>query len=103
MLYGIVYKVINKVNNNCYIGQTIKTLKERKRHHYKDAHISKGNVYFHNALKKYNEESFNWSILEHCDSKEELDEMEFHYIKQFDYILTHDSYLLETYPDKASM
>jgi group I intron endonuclease len=49
--------------------------------HFNEAKRSK--FYFHNAFIKYGESNFYWEILEHCSSKDELDEMEFHYIKQY--------------------
>lgn len=81
-MFGIIYKVTNKINSKVYIGQTIRTLNKRKAEHYsRSKNIVK---YFYNALNKYSEESFVWEIIEYCDSKEELDEMEFHYIMQYD-------------------
>lgn len=80
----IIYKATNIINNKSYIGQTHFSLEQRKR-----SHINEGrndNLYFHNALKKYGYEKFNWSIIESCENKEELDEMEFHYIKQYNTI-----------------
>jgi group I intron endonuclease len=79
--FGIVYMVTNKVNGKSYIGQTIKNLSIRKRNHITEA--KRSNFYFHQALIKYSKDNFKWEILEYCDSKEELDEMEFHYIKQY--------------------
>lgn len=79
MSYGIIYKVTNKLNGKSYIGQTIEELYKRKQRHEN----SKGNYYFISAIRKYGKNNFEWGILEHCDSKEELDEMEFHYIKQY--------------------
>jgi len=77
--FGIIYKVKNKVNGKIYIGQTTRTLKCRMKEHINDQR----KYYLHNALRKYGKENFQWEVLEHCDSKEELDEMEFHYIKQY--------------------
>lgn len=34
-------------------------------------------------MKKYGAHNFEWEVLEECESHQELDEMEFHYIKQF--------------------
>lgn len=85
-MYGIVYKVINTVNNKVYIGQTVHKLEVRKNRHVKDALIRTSNIYFHNAIRKYGQQNFKWVVLEHCDSKEELDEIEFHYIKQYNSI-----------------
>jgi group I intron endonuclease len=79
----IIYKVTNTVNGKIYIGQTIRPLDVRKWQHISDRRHNRDFSYFHQALNKYGKESFEWQILEHCDSKEELDEMEFHYIKQY--------------------
>jgi group I intron endonuclease len=75
----IIYKATNTVDGKCYIGQTKNTLKFRKRQHI----ISKINTYFSKAINKYGKENFIWEVLCECKSKEELDEMEFHYIKQY--------------------
>jgi len=77
----IIYKVTNKINNKCYIGQTIRSLEQRKHEHSRD--IKKFNIVFYRSIKKYGWNSFEWKVLEKCDTKEELDEMEFHYIKQY--------------------
>lgn len=80
-MFGIIYIVKNNITDNYYIGQTIKSLYERKLSHIRES--KRSNFYFHKALNKYGIDNFTWEILEHCDSKEELDEMEFHYIKQY--------------------
>lgn len=79
--YGIIYKVTNKINNKVYIGQTIKSLSDRRKKHFTCSKDS--NYYFHKALRKYDDVVFIWEVIEMCQSKEELDEMEFHYIKQY--------------------
>jgi len=79
----IIYKATNKISQISYIGQTIKKLKYRKQDH-KSAAKRNPKYYFHRAIRKYGWKNFEWKILEECDSKEELDEMEFHYIKQYD-------------------
>jgi len=77
----IIYKATNSINNKSYIGQTIHNLNDRMGAHFQEA--KKDNLPFHNALLKYKHE-FIWEKIDQCDSKEELDEMEFHYIKQYD-------------------
>jgi len=79
----IIYKATNKIDGKCYIGQTVKSLKHRIQRHIQRCK-SNGNFYFHNALRKYGFDNFQWEILCECESKEEMDEMEFHYIKQYD-------------------
>jgi len=79
--FGIVYMVTNKADGKSYIGQTIRDLYIRKYNHIQEA--KRSNFYFHQSLIKYGQENFDWKILVECDSKEELDEMEFHYIKQY--------------------
>jgi hypothetical protein len=81
-IYGIIYKATNKINGKCYIGQTTQGLHKRKTEHINKS--KNDNFYFHNSICKYGKNNFEWKILCDCDSKEELDEMEFHYIKQYD-------------------
>jgi group I intron endonuclease len=76
-VYGIIYKAVNNINGKVYIGQTVHTLELRIKKHVRSGHC------LYNAIKKYGIDNFTWKIIEHCDSKEELDEMEFHYIKQY--------------------
>jgi group I intron endonuclease len=75
----IIYKAINEIDNKCYIGQTINFYKRKNEH--KNCN---DNSYFHNAIRKHGWDNFKWDILCECSSKDELDEMEFHYIKQYD-------------------
>jgi group I intron endonuclease len=79
----IIYKVTNKIDGKCYIGQTIGALEKRKRGH-KTRYRNKQNIYFYNALNKHGWDNFEWEVIEECSSKEEMNEMEFHYIKQYD-------------------
>ena len=82
--FGIIYKAYNRINNKCYIGQTIQSLSVRKNRHINDSLYRNTNIYFHNAIKKHGSDNFDWEIIEFCDSKKELNEMEFHYIMQYD-------------------
>ena len=77
--YGIIYLVVNNVNNKVYVGQTVFTFKKR----YKNNFVKETkNDYLKRAIKKYGIENF--IITEEFDigySKEELDELEKEYIK----------------------
>lgn len=78
----IIYKVTNLVNNKCYIGKTITTLNNRISQHKAD--IKRGKIYyFQRALIKYGFGSFDWEILEECDTLDKLNELEIHYIQLF--------------------
>jgi group I intron endonuclease len=79
-LLMIIYKVINLINNKIYIGQTIQTLRERKRRHISCAFVSNSNVYFHKALRKYGKENFKWEIIDIAETHEELNEKEKYWI-----------------------
>ncbi len=77
----IIYKVTNIKNNKSYIGQTTQKFSIKKTQHIRyDKHLQ---THFYRALKKYGKENFEWEIIEKCNSKNELDEMEYHYIKQY--------------------
>src|ERR1035437_8971537 len=88
--YGIIYKATCIINNKVYIGQTIRSLSERKAEHQ-----YKGLFYFHNALKKYGEDNFLWQIIDTANDQIELDRKEITWIqhlnstnKNFGYNLT---------------
>jgi group I intron endonuclease len=69
----------NKINNQCYIGQTIQNLEERWRQHKK---ISSNCIYLKNAFKKYGFENFNFKLICICFDKD-LNKFEIDYIKKY--------------------
>lgn len=76
----------NKINGKSYIGQTTKGLNKRKSQHLYCAHNGYDELLFYRAIRKYGEDNFSWEILEYCYSPNELEEMEYHYIKQYNSI-----------------
>lgn len=80
-MYGVVYKIVNKKNNRIYIGQTIRTLKERFKEHKKLR--NKSNAPIHVAIKEYGVENFYIEMLEECDSQEMLNEKEKYWISYY--------------------
>lgn len=81
----IVYKVINQLNGEVYIGQTIINLRVRKRKHFNSARNG-SDCYFHNALGKYGPGNFKWQVICICPDIDSMNERE-----QF-YIAFHDSF-----------
>lgn len=80
---GIIYKVINLINNKIYIGLTKQKLKDRIRLHYNKCRDLTNKTHFICALRKYKKEDFIWEIIDKGDSLEELNDLEYHYIKQY--------------------
>lgn len=76
---GVIYKATCLQSGKSYIGQTKKTLDERKREHER----AKDNYAFHVAMRKYGVQAFIWEILEEC-SNDKLDEREIYWINHFD-------------------
>ena len=80
----IIYKATNGINGKSYIGQTIRTLSERKKEHIETAlKMRDGKNYFHWAIVEYGEENFKWEVLERSDNQNRLNELEKFYIKYF--------------------
>lgn len=68
----------NKINGKIYIGKTSKLLEERIIAHVK---MNDG-THFHNAIKKYGIENFEWKIIDNCNgAKDNIKEK--YYIKLY--------------------
>lgn len=79
----IVYMATNIKNGKKYVGKTRFSLEKRKKQHERNAKYGRSG-HFYNAIRKYGENSFMWNILESdVESSELLNELEFHYIKQY--------------------
>ena len=78
-MYGYIYKTTNLINRKIYIGQ-------------KKSLIFLGNdylgsvKYLKNAINKYGIENFEVQLIEKAETKQQLDELEKFYIKQFNSI-----------------
>lgn len=72
----IIYIATNKTTGKFYIGQTTKTLDERRKMHEWLALSAKRKTYFHRALRKYGVDNFQWSVYKRVKSKAKLDKEE---------------------------
>lgn len=82
--YGIIYIIINNINNKKYIGQTIRKLNERccwTKSSILCRYIN--SLYLINSIKKYGFENFERKILDFAQSQEELDAKEEYYILKY--------------------
>lgn len=80
---GFIYKIINKVNNKIYIGQTITTINTRMNKHYSQANSNKNITGIDAAIRKYGKENFIVEQICECPN-EDLDEQERYYISKYD-------------------
>lgn len=79
---AIIYAAINNINHKLYIGKTTNDLSVRKRKHLESSVSKKRKTYFHSALRKYGNESFDWIILEEVECYA-IDEAECFWIAYF--------------------
>lgn len=84
-----IYKYENKINHKCYIGQSI-DIERRQYNHKSSVYNDKANDYnsqFHQAVRKYGFDNFNYEIIAILSpeeySKELLDQMEKFFIKYY--------------------
>ena len=73
-VYGVVYKITNKVNSTVYVGQTKRTIKERFIEH------AKAETHLGYAIRKYGRKKFTIEVIEECETAEQLNEREIFWI-----------------------
>ena len=76
----VIYCLTNSLNGKKYIGQA-KNLKIRLGEHRRNKKTE--SRYIYRAIKKYGWESFEHSIIATATTKQDLDVMERHYIKEY--------------------
>lgn len=75
-----IYKITNKLNNKCYIGQSVNIDNRINTHK-----ISKNDSLIDNDIKNFGVENFTFEILEECDYRE-LNIRESYYIQKYNSI-----------------
>jgi group I intron endonuclease len=80
----IIYCATNKSNNKKYIGQSVKTLEERKCGHLTASKRSNRKIsYFGKAILKYGIDGFVWEIIDNCLSINDMNKKEKYYIAKY--------------------
>lgn len=78
-----IYKITNKLNNKCYIGQSIDIENRWKQHIYESKTLRRGHQ-IHLAINKDGIDNFTFEILEECSlNKNTLNERERYWIKYY--------------------
>lgn len=79
-----IYKITNKINGKCYVGQSI-NIEKRWKEHKKDAFWKNGPEYeypLYRAIRKYGLENFLFEVIEECDAVD-LNKKEIFYILKY--------------------
>ncbi|MFV5700235.1 MULTISPECIES: NUMOD1 domain-containing DNA-binding protein [Flavobacterium] len=79
MKYSIIYKAVNTITDEVYIGATTKSIEERKEDHIQKANKKVGS-YFQEAIGTYGPEAFTWEAIDTACNNDELAAKEIKYI-----------------------
>ena len=96
-----IYKITNKINNNCYVGQSVDITKRWKEHIRWSNSLDRPEYEYplYRALRKYGTESFMFEVLEFVDCKDDLTPREVHWYRllkpEYNQVLPQDTPLKE--------
>lgn len=82
MQHNIIYKVVNTITDEVYIGATTKSIEERKADHLQKSR-KKVDSCFHESIATYGADAFKWEQIDTANSINELAEKEKQYILQY--------------------
>lgn len=86
-----IYKILNTINNKCYIGQTEEspaTIRWHK-HRYELTRNNHRNTHLQHAWNKYGEDAFTFEVVEECKTKDQLNEAEERWISHYKSLNVH--------------
>ena len=78
-----IYKITNIQNNKCYIGQTIRPIKQRFQRHITDALNNNLDTHFARAIRKYGKDSFTIEQIDSATNQNELNQKEQYWIQYY--------------------
>lgn len=78
-----VYKIINNINGNFYIGKTNRELEKRFSEHVRDSKNGKNWCLLHKAMRKHGTENFTIHLLKICENNDDLNLFEDKFINEF--------------------
>lgn len=82
MQHNIIYKVVNTITDEVYIGATTKSIEERKADHLQKSR-KKVDSCFHESIATYGADAFKWEQIDTANSINELAEKEKQYILKY--------------------
>lgn len=62
-----IYKIENKINGKCYIGQSINLWKRKGTHYWHLRRSSEDNRHLQSSYNKYGEDNFKFTVLLYCE------------------------------------
>lgn len=62
-----IYKIVNIITNDCYIGSSVNINKRKNQHFNLLKHKEHHSIYLQNAYNKYGKDNFIFNILELCE------------------------------------
>jgi group I intron endonuclease len=77
----LIYKIVNQINGDFYIGKTTKPKEERLQKHFYNANYN-SQTYLHRAIRKYGKINFTIEEVETQLPQEQLDEREVFWIQE---------------------
>lgn len=81
-----IYKWTHKETGKTYVGQSIQDPNQRRLEHIAHSRHSEKTYHFHNAIRKYGVDAFDWEVLEYALSIDELNRLEVFYMNKYDSI-----------------
>lgn len=81
----VIYKATNVINGYVYIGQTERSMKQRRYQHLSSSRKDNPKYKFHQALKEYGIDNFVWSVIDEIETANpcDADKLEMFYVSQY--------------------